>query len=412
MDKLLVSGLLAIILSGCGNGDPLSKETKKITEMIKTVSVELLDLGFAIDLDEIEIKVLKAEDMASMFNNLTDQSQQNFALGPAVFDDGINSRLAFYDPNSKTIVFRQGALDSISKGYVAHELAHVYQDQTWSFDDIWQGYRDDPSKEMFNITQFMVEGYAEVVRQAYEQKNSEKAGVLSANLGRMLENDCLVCEPGAGAGDLPYTMGLRFLAHQYQQGGWPLVDEFMTKLPSSSEQIMHPDKYKRDTPSTVNMPVWPEREHELVLDGSMGEAALLGKLLEFSVPKDVALEAASGWEGDNAQMYRQSDGQEIFIWRIVFDRITDATQLEDALKTYARSHDVLRVGQVVDWILTGNSTLKKQARIFLSKNLMTIKTDEDDENSTNEQEISLKNDANYFYNPYLIPKIIIGPKAQ
>lgn len=413
MRKLLVSIGIAIILSGCDNADPLRKEQEKMSNMIKEVSRELLDIGFAIDLSSIAIKVERARDMAKMFNNLSDQSQQNFALGPkdkAQFDDGINSRLAFYDPNSKTIVLRYGASKAITKGYLAHELAHVYQDQKWGFEKIWKPYQAKPSREMFNVTQFMVEGYAELVRQSYDQNIEDKgmAKVQSVVLGKVVENDCLVCNSEITPGDLPYSLGLRFLAHQYKEGGWPLVDSFMTHLPDSTEQIIHPKKYEVDQPRSVDIPKWPI-DAELVLDGSMGEASLLARLFDLSVPNKVALEAASGWEGDTVQLYRKANGQEILIWRIIFDRVLDAQQLEDALKTHTNVNNVFRVGPMVDWILGGSIKLKKEARIFLSENLMNIKSEIEDEESTKEQENDLKNDANLLINPYQMPKLVVGP---
>lgn len=419
MNKLWFIILVAIILPSCDNADPLDKEERKITKMVYQVSKELAQMGFPISFKEITIRVEKAEDMAQIFNNLIDQSQDNYALGPenkgAEFTDGINTRLAFYDPNSKTIILKHGVSDYITKGYLAHELAHVYQDQQWGFANIWQNYRDDPTRELFNITQYLIEGYAELVRKAYEQAQ-EKSSALNRSqtleLGRILENDCLICEPGAKAGDMPYSMGLRFLTEQYRRGGWSLVDQFMSDFPDSSEQIIHPKKYDVDRPTQIKMPEWEEGSAILELDGRMGEASLLNKLLELSVPSEDALEAASGWDGDNSQLYLTEDGRELQVWRIIFDRVTDAIQFESTLMNHINRSDIFRAGHMVDWLISNDTQLKKEARIFFSMHLMNIKSDVEDEESTMEQELAIKKDVTSFDNPYLSPRQMVGPKFE
>lgn len=399
-----------------------------LRNVVQKVGAELGHLGFSVDCNQITIDVKEASDMAAMFNQISDEARQEVSnhtpSGPAMsmarqdkspsFRDGDSSRLAFYDPNSKSIVFKKGSLSSLTRGYLAHELAHAYQDQKWGFDKIWETYQKKPSREIFNVTQFMIEGHAELVRNAYEQNEADSqkdVNDISLALGGLSENDCIPCHTKQSDSTLPYTFGMRFLVNQYRSGGWPLVESLLMNLPPSTEQIIHENKYQEDHPTELSLPNWDAQgtKTEPLLNGSLGEAFLLAKLLSMSIPPEQAFATASGWDGDVAQLYRISHGREVLVWRILFDRLYDAQQLEEAVKGSGGDNDVFRVGRVVDWIITKFPDLKKSTRIFLSKHPLHVDAQWADEQSTIEQEVSIKNDAQLFSSPYFVPKIFIGP---
>lgn len=426
--KLFV--LFAIMQLGCGNKVPPEEpmdEASVLREIVLEVREDLMELGFAIDTSEIKIEVKEESDMAALFNEISDESRLEVAnytpFGPEVFEqqiqepkfrDGANSRLAFYDPNSNSIVFKKDSLHVLTKGYLAHELAHAYQDQKWGFNSIWKSYHNDPSREAFNIAQFIIEGHAELVRHAYEQNFSGPRGAkkISETLGKMSENDCIPCHSQQSLTTLPYVFGMRFLVNQYRSGGWARVESLFTDLPLSTEQIIHEDKYQKDKPTHFSMPVWHDSKYhqEPVLNGSLGEAFLLAKLLNMPIPPEQALAAASGWDGDVAQLYRFDDGREAMVWRVVFDRVYDAQQLEDAVKGFGPESEAFRLGRVVDWIVTKYPDLRVSLRKFMNNHPVRFDGDLIDEQSTTEQEASIQNDANLFNKPYFTPKISIGAR--
>jgi hypothetical protein len=189
------------------------------------------------------------------------------------------------------------------------------------------------------------------------------------------------------------------------------VEKLFKELPSSSEQIIHPNKNKQDQPTPLSLPQWQDKKNtsKLILESSFGEAFLLSKLLGMNVAREEALKSASGWDGDIAQIYKLSDGAEILVWRILFDRIIDAQQLESAVHTYVKPKELFRVGRVVDWIIGEDTELTTKLRIFLNKNSLFVEPNLADERSTAAQEISIKNDAKSLFTPYVQSKIIIGP---
>ena len=55
--------------------------------------------------------------------------------------------------------------------------------------------------------------------------------------------------------EFPYTTGLNFVSAAYGQGRWPAVDAFYGRMPASTEQILHPDKYTaNEAPVSVEVP--------------------------------------------------------------------------------------------------------------------------------------------------------------
>lgn len=424
MHRLVVCIPVIIMLSGCGNPVRLYEqrtEKEQLTSMLKNVNRELSELGFGIDIGDIVVDVKPSSEMARMFNQISNEAQdaQTIVLSQASaneasFKDGMTARLAFYDPNSKSIIFREGALSSITKGYLAHELTHVYQDQKWSFDQIWKKYREDPSQENFHITQFVIEGHAELVRNAYEQRygsSLREAAEAGATLSKAYANDCIFCDDEKKPANLPYSLGLRFLVHQYIDGGWQSVEDNFLNLPTSSEQIIHPKKFNRDNPSKLFLPTFNDRElhTELISSGNVGEASILVKLLSLDIPVEDAFTGASGWEGDIINHYRIA-GKDVLVWRIAFDRAVDAKQFEDALKTGFSSYDIMRRGRVVDMIESPNPVLSAKLRKFISNYISPVERNRFDEISTMDQEADMKNDASIYFSPYYQPKIVVHPR--
>lgn len=405
----------------------ITMEEEQLRRFVVSVSEDMKLIGFSIDVSSIDVIVKDARSMAAMFNTISNDARREVNDYPSggsmppldmkdeqISQNESNVRLAFYDPNSKAIVFKQGSFDQLTRGYLAHELAHVYEDQQWGFQKIWHPYHAHPSRELFNVTQYIIEGHAELVRYAYEQaftKRMDEKKAISVTLGKIVENDCVPCHSKESSATLPYSFGMRFLVKQYKDGGWAQVENLLLNLPLSTEQVLHENKYESDTPVKLSLPYWPEQagQSQIILNGSMGEAFLLARLLKMPIDAEQAFLAASGWDGDVAQLYRFTDGREIFIWRIAFDRIEDAQQL-DVLIKQTFDGEAVRHGQMIDWIITDNAKLKRSARQFLSEHQGHVVPVLKDQLSTDEQEILLKNDADLLQHPYFSPQIYIGPK--
>jgi hypothetical protein len=97
----------------------------------------------------------------------------------------------------------------------------------------------------------------------------------------------------------PYDQGMRFIGALEARGGLDAVDEAFVDLPTSTEQIIHPERYPNDAPTPVDVPdlsaeLGPGWEDLDVM--SIGEAWLqiaLGLRLDGLQ----AGAAAAGWDG-------------------------------------------------------------------------------------------------------------------
>jgi len=401
-----------MLFSCQNNGDYRAQELATLTSMVNEVSEALNNLGFDIHPEQIGIEIKEERELIALFDAINDQA------GPEIEDSkishGVKDRLAFYDPNTKNIIFKAGAYKRMSKGYLAHELSHAYQDQKWGFDKIWEKYKKKPSREIYNIINYLVEGHAELARQAYEQAQATDKRTslqLAISLGKIAENDCVICSPKENAANLPYSLGLRFLVKEYLKGGWPQVESHFEKLPQSSEQILHPDDDLKIKQVQIDLPKWSDKyiPADLVHEGPMGEAYLLAKLLSLNIAKPEAFLTSSGWHTDTAQLYRSKDKQEALIWRIAFDRELDAQQLEDVLIRAHVGDQIKRKNRNIDWIITSNASMKNSLRNFMDKYQNYLKPNSAQETSTHNSELRVKNDAAGFFGPYRATRIHIGP---
>jgi hypothetical protein len=397
MIKLLAAFLILLPI-GCGKttGDLGSNaEERLLRQVMQTVQADLSTLGFTVNLDDIKIEVRSSQDMNRLHRNIMRLSQEEVKTGGKASFDGIedsqknpttpsDNRQAFYDANSDTIVIRQGAIYSLSKGYLAHELIHAFQDQKWDLGKIWQFYLDDPTKDRYNIVQYLVEGYAELARFAYEQYASKGAAKLAVEqeLARIAHSSCVACEFTHSA-NLPYFAGVKFLAAVYEAGGWEQVEKLLTSPPLSTEQILHPEKLNQRVSDLVFLPKWIDRRMpaEQVFSGRMGEAFLLDQLLDLGVPPAQAFEGARGWDGDMAHLYRLDGGGDVLVWRVNFETETDAKEISYSLKQSADAAGFYMDGQAVTWIVASDPKVEASIARFLrltnahaAKNMNTAQT--------------------------------------
>jgi hypothetical protein len=98
----------------------------------------------------------------------------------------------------------------------------------------------------------------------------------------------------------PSTYGLGFISRFYLKDGWAAVDVVYEDPPVSSEQILHPERYPKDRPVSIEIPDISEvlsdewREIDRGLLGEWRTLAVLGQQL----PMDIVDVAAEGWGGD------------------------------------------------------------------------------------------------------------------
>ena len=149
-----------------------------------------------------------------------------------------------------------------------------------------------------------------------------------------------------------YGEGLVFVSRLRASGGWPAVNEAWRSPPSSTEQILHSDKWaSREPPETVTLPAapvsfagaalradYPGEGWKVSLEATWGEVQLRAVLKQW-VSEDEARSAAAGWGGDRVALYTDGPGRRKAVaWTFRFDAGTDgkvdgeAIEAEEAWK--------------------------------------------------------------------------------
>jgi hypothetical protein len=134
----------------------------------------------------------------------------------------------------------------------------------------------------------------------------------------------------------PYLQGLTFVNQLWAQGGWDAVDGAYGRLPDSTEQVLHPEKYEAG-----------EKPVEVDLDGAalaaamgdgwsgtpedtLGEFQLSVWLRENGVKALDASRAAAGWGGDRLAYLRGPDGAYGLALATAWDSADDTDEFVEA----------------------------------------------------------------------------------
>ena len=240
----------------------------------------------------------------------------------------------FYDPKKKDLVVR-GA-DSSSpyvRVVLAHELTHADQDQHFGLDRPALDKRDDEASQAFTA---LIEGDAVRIQQTYlnslsvkdrvkaGQEESAQAGSISPNVPPVLLDTL----------SFPYTFGVEFVKAVVKAGGQARLDAAFVNPPSTSEQILHPQRFLAgEGPKPV---ADPAADGKIIDHGVVGEFGLLLMFLDTKRPlsQAVADRAAEGWGGDRYVAWDSGD-KTCLRANFVMDTPTDTDQLASALKDWA-----------------------------------------------------------------------------
>lgn len=257
----------------------------------------------------------------------------------------------YYEPRSKTMFLARDLPVDEARATLAHELVHALQDQHYDLGPRLQ-YRPESGDEPTAI-QCLAEGDA----------TSAMIDVLLAEQGQTAldlserELVALMVDQTMSSSDVPpilkssliapYTDGLRFVHALRRRGGWAEVDRVWKRPPTTTEQLLHLEKYDRNEGP---LPVPPPPTDALgggfrvLLTDLLGEQSLRLTFESWTTPREARL-AAEGWGGDRVTLLsRVRDGLEEFLvtWWVRFDgegpRCPDAAEAFSVLARGLR-HD-------------------------------------------------------------------------
>jgi hypothetical protein len=219
---------------------------------------------------------------------------------------------------------------------MAHELTHALQDQHFNLKRFQKWPKGDSDAEL--AAHALIEGDATLAMTHYMAKNPMVALAFLRSLGdaetvskefkqapRALRESLL----------FPYEEGSQWATKLYNRGGWELVSEAFTKLPQSTEQILHADKYfTYEAPQKIALPdfaavlgpSWKRIDNDV--NGEWGCYLVLDEFLNDAVESK---KAAAGWGGDRFELYETGKPDEIFVAQLTaWDTPNDAREFFDA----------------------------------------------------------------------------------
>jgi hypothetical protein len=211
--------------------------------------------------------------------------------------------VAYYAPRRDELFLVGDAVPAgpeLAEFVLAHELTHALEDQRFGL-PVSAGLSDDRTL----AETALVEGTATTVMNRYAQ--------------RFLDPIALAAEAAAldsgASGDLPrfaeaevsfsYLDGSRFVEDLIDLAkGWTLVDyAYERRLPATTEQILHPEKYIADErPLPVRAPAAPGPGWRALDTGTLGEFGTREVLAEGEPGLGAAL-GADGWGGDSYRLF-------------------------------------------------------------------------------------------------------------
>lgn len=210
----------------------------------------------------------------------------------------------------------------------AHEYVHRLQDFKFDLDGITDQEFDEDKSTAISA---LIEGDATTAQGEYMLRNfdfGELAELLESLLSQQEE---LPSAPYILQRSLefPYVEGADFVAGLVEIGGFAAVDAAFENLPSSTEQILHPEKYlsseepvEVDVPDSAMGPGWSMKRENV-----MGEFGL--KTWLEALGSEQAAAATTGWGGDTYAVF-ESESDEVALGLVIaWDTNPEASEFFD-----------------------------------------------------------------------------------
>ena len=264
---------------------------------------------------------------------------------------------AFYDPKTKTMhLIREpekgkekprGLFESLLRGgggfnkdenktVIAHELTHALADQNFDLTKMMSATKGDDDRSQAVLA--VIEGEATMTMLGASMQDWDGKLIVELPgedldrafrfMGPMLNiagGKALRDAPPILAESMifPYLKGVVFCVTIANRGGWKAIDAAYKNPPLSTEQVLHPEKYrgpKLDLPTHVDLgkldpgPGWKELGRNVV--GEMQAGILLRK--------QGGKASATGWDGDRFAVFSADAGRLGLVWLSTWDTEADA----------------------------------------------------------------------------------------
>jgi hypothetical protein len=288
--------------------------------------------------------------------------------------------IAVYDYDARTIFLVADALTGGDLGadtrlVVAHESTHALQDQAFGLKRILPA--DPPNSDASTAAHALVEGDAMLTMRIWGRQFLRPTEKRALGDDPTQPDPVLDAAPPLVRGELlfPYDAGWIFAQLLYQDGGFDALNQAFARPPTSTEQILHPEKYTAgEQPMSLTIPPlertlgssWVTRRTDV-----FGEL-VLRLLLEPSLGWPRAEAAAAGWGGDAYTILEDTNGKRVVAMVTAWDTEDDAAQMYNAWSDsipmlFADAQPTLSIPSETRW-----STADYQIQVLTTGNMVRI----------------------------------------
>jgi hypothetical protein len=252
----------------------------------------------------------------------------------------------YYDPEKEYYAMAAWMPGVMQMPIAVHELTHALQDQHFALEKLIDPKTQVSDEQMARAA--LIEGDATAVMLDYSRELSGEGPLAEEDsvslfmiqniTGAMLSASLHQAPPALQTSLIfPYVSGLNFAHALLKRGGYQEIDKAFARLPTSTEEILHPDIYlagKKDY-QEFDPPKPPPGvalvSEKPVFSDRLGEFTISTLLGSFLPPQRASI-AASGWGGDSLALYELKDAEHaLLVWELRWDSVNDAEEFFDAL---------------------------------------------------------------------------------
>jgi len=211
---------------------------------------------------------------------------------------------------------------------LAHELTHILQG---AYFKIPRGRFHDERQAIRAV----IEGDADLVALDYFLEHGGKAEARGHEEG---------FDPVTSIWLFPYLYGREFIQYLRELGGWEKVNEVYLKIPRSTAEILHPEKYVKGwKPRRVEFTTKIGEDWRILSRDRLGEF-FIRQMLRAHLPMEVAVRAAEGWSGDLIEYYGRGD-ERLLRWKIMWESKEELKEFLTAFTQLLEEVNAERVGE-------------------------------------------------------------------
>jgi hypothetical protein len=218
-----------------------------------------------------------------------------------------------------------GELGPDEKATFAHEFTHALQDQYFDLATLAPKHPTNDDRSL--AIQALTEGDAMLMQRLWAQEKMSQDEI--NRLGQGAADSKLFSAPLFLREQLlfPYSDGFNFIRKIYQTSGFAGVDEVFRNPPESTQQILHPEKYRsHQKPIEVRLPDLAQGSlgpgWRTINSNVFGELDLRLILTQLTNPTR-GVRGATGWVGDRWALL-EKDGRQALVIKSVWDTENDA----------------------------------------------------------------------------------------